>query len=44
MIIDLDSWETGYADGKLGWAPECPTREGPGQPRRRGRAGEGRRK
>jgi hypothetical protein len=24
VIIDLDSWETGYADGKLGRAPECP--------------------
>jgi len=24
MIIDLDSWETGYADGKLGRALECP--------------------
>jgi len=24
MIVDLDSWETGYADGQLGRAPECP--------------------
>ena len=23
-IIDLDSWETGYADGELGRAPQCP--------------------
>jgi hypothetical protein len=22
-IIDLDSWETGYADGELGRAPQC---------------------
>ena len=25
MIIDLDSWETGYADGQLGRASQCPT-------------------
>jgi hypothetical protein len=24
MIIDLDSWEAGYADGRLGCGPECP--------------------
>src|SRR4051812_34150367 len=24
-VIDLDSWETGYADGELGRATECPT-------------------
>jgi hypothetical protein len=24
MIIDLDSWEIGYADGRLGRSPECP--------------------
>jgi hypothetical protein len=23
-IIDLDSWETGYADGELGRAAQCP--------------------
>jgi hypothetical protein len=23
-IINLDSWETGYADGELGRATECP--------------------
>jgi len=26
MIIDLDSWEAGYADGRLGRASQCPTR------------------
>jgi hypothetical protein len=25
MIIDLDSWETGYADGQLGRASQRPT-------------------
>jgi hypothetical protein len=25
MIIHLDSWETGYADGQLGRASQCPT-------------------
>jgi hypothetical protein len=24
MIIDLDSWEMGYADGRLGRSSECP--------------------
>src|SRR5207248_1821124 len=24
MIIDLDSWETGYADGQLGRPSRCP--------------------
>jgi hypothetical protein len=24
MIIDLDSWESGYADGRLGRAASCP--------------------
>lgn len=24
MIIDLDSWEAGYADGELGRAFQCP--------------------
>jgi hypothetical protein len=24
MIIDLNSWETGYADGRLGRVFECP--------------------
>jgi hypothetical protein len=24
MIIDLDSWEAGYADGRLGCGPACP--------------------
>ena len=24
MIIDLDSWEKGYADGKLGRPSQCP--------------------
>jgi hypothetical protein len=24
MIIDLDSWETGYADGQLGRPSQCP--------------------
>ena len=24
MIIDLDSWDTGYADGQLGNPSECP--------------------
>jgi hypothetical protein len=24
MIIDLDSWESGYADGRLGHAADCP--------------------
>jgi hypothetical protein len=24
MIIDLDSWETGYADGQLGRPTRCP--------------------
>jgi hypothetical protein len=24
MIIDLDSWEKGYADGKLGRLSQCP--------------------
>ena len=24
MVIDLDSWETGYADGSLGRALQCP--------------------
>ena len=23
-VIDLDSWETGYADGELGRATQCP--------------------
>ena len=23
MIIDLDSWESGYADGRLGRAADC---------------------
>jgi hypothetical protein len=25
MIVDLDSWEKGYADGQLGRASQCPT-------------------
>jgi hypothetical protein len=25
MIIYLDSWETGYADGQLGRASQCPS-------------------
>jgi hypothetical protein len=24
MIIDLDSWEAGYADGQLGRRSQCP--------------------
>ncbi len=24
MIIDLDSWEAGYADGRLGCGAACP--------------------
>jgi hypothetical protein len=24
-VIDLDSWETGYADGELGRETQCPT-------------------
>jgi hypothetical protein len=24
MIIDLDSWESGYTDGRLGRAADCP--------------------
>jgi hypothetical protein len=24
QVIDLDSWETGYADGELGRATQCP--------------------
>ncbi|MGA7488065.1 MAG: hypothetical protein WBW74_14150 [Xanthobacteraceae bacterium] len=24
MIIDLDSWESGYSDGQVGRAPCCP--------------------
>jgi hypothetical protein len=24
MIIDLDSWESGYANGRLGRAASCP--------------------
>jgi hypothetical protein len=24
MVIDLDSWESGYADGRFGRRPRCP--------------------
>jgi hypothetical protein len=24
MVIDLDSWEKGYADGQLGNSSQCP--------------------
>ena len=29
MIIDLDSWEVGYADGQLGRLPKCPAKFDP---------------